>query len=82
MPKKPFVVRATTERISINGWSQGAILEAGKGRVAVFGEASMFTSQIDISTGKVGGYGGLIAHGAEQNEQFLLNVMHWLSHKY
>jgi hypothetical protein len=46
-------------------------LEAGKGRVAVFGEASMFTSQIDIRTGKVGGFGGLVADGAEQNEQFL-----------
>lgn len=76
----PLVVDATTEKITIDGWSQGAILEIGKGRVAVFGEAGMFTSQIDKRTGKVAGVsGGLIAQGAEQNEQFLLNIMHWLA---
>lgn len=76
VPEIPFQVNAKTPRISIDGWHQGAALEVGEGRVAVFSEGMMFSSQISVSTGKK--Y-GLVSHGAEQNEQFLLNVMHWLS---
>ncbi|WP_340679626.1 DUF4350 domain-containing protein [Paraglaciecola sp.] len=76
MPDIPFQVNAETPRISMDGWYQGAVLEVGEGRVAVFAEAMMFTSQMMTSTGKK--Y-GLVSEGAEQNEQFLLNVMHWLS---
>lgn len=76
MPDIAFQVNADTPRISMDGWYQGAVLEVGKGRVAVFSEAMMFTSQLYIPTGKKM---GLVSDGAEQNEQFLLNVMHWLS---
>ena len=76
MPDIPLQVNADTPRISMDGWYQGAVLEVGKGRVAVFAEAMMFTSQVHIPTGKKL---GLVSKGAEQNEQFLLNVMHWLS---
>lgn len=72
----PMQVTARSYRISMDGWYQGAVLEFGKGRVAVFSEAMMFTSQVYIPTGKKM---GLVSYGAEQNEQFLLNVMHWLS---
>jgi hypothetical protein len=50
-------------------------MKVGKGRVAVFGEAGMFTAQL---TGKKGTM-GMNAPEAEQNPQLLLNVMHWLS---
>jgi len=76
MPDIPFQVNAETPRASMNGWSQGAVLEIGKGRVAVFAEGMMFSSQLTVKTGEK--Y-GLASKGAEQNEQFLLNVMHWLS---
>ncbi|NQZ80170.1 MAG: DUF4350 domain-containing protein [Colwellia sp.] len=76
IPEIPFQVNAETPRISMDGWYQGAVLEVGEGRVAVFSEAMMFTSQVYIPTGKKM---GLVSRGAEQNEQFLLNVMHWLS---
>jgi hypothetical protein len=76
VPDIPFQVNAKTPRISMDGWYQGAVLEVGKGRVAVFSEASMFTSQVHTPTGNKL---GLVSNGAEQNEQFLLNVMHWLS---
>lgn len=78
IPEIPFQVNSETPRISVNGWSQGAILEVGKGRVAVFAEGMMFSSQLTVATGEVS---GLASRGAEQNEQFLLNVMHWLSKK-
>ncbi|CAH9049971.1 hypothetical protein PSECIP111951_00090 [Pseudoalteromonas holothuriae] len=76
LPDKPFKVNQQTPRVSIAGWSQGAVLEIGKGRVAVFAEASMFTSQVYVPTGKKL---GLVSKSAEQNERFLLNVMYWLS---
>ena len=76
VPEIPFKINAKTPRVSMNGWYQGAVLEFGKGRVAVFSDGMTFSSQIIVSTGKK--Y-GLVSKGAEQNEQFLLNVMHWLS---
>jgi hypothetical protein len=58
------------------GLLQGAVLTVGKGRVAVFGEAAMFSAQL-------GGARrlpmGMNDPAAPQNPQFLLNVMHWLS---
>jgi len=78
MPNKSWKKNSETPEISIAGWSQGATLEFHKGRVAVFGEASMFTAQFDEKSNTLD---GLRTKGAEQNEQFLLNVMHWLSGK-
>jgi hypothetical protein len=78
IPDIPFQVNSETPRINIDGWSQGAVLEVGEGRVAVFAEGMMFSSQLTVATGKK--Y-GLTSKGAEQNEQFLLNIMHWLSKK-
>lgn len=78
LPKIPFQVNSKTPRESMAGWSQGAVLQVGDGRIAVFSEAMMFTSQLYIPTGKKH---GLVSKGAHQNEQFLLNVMHWLSKK-
>jgi hypothetical protein len=49
-PAIPFQVNGKTPRISIDGWSQGAVLEVGEGRIAVFAETAMFTSQVLLST--------------------------------
>lgn len=76
VPDIPFQVTSQTPRISVGGWYQGAVIKVGKGRVAVFSEGMMFSSQLIVSTGKKYGLG---SDGAEQNEQFLLNIMHWLS---
>lgn len=77
VPEIPFQVTPDTPRVSMRGWSQGAVMEVGKGRIAVFAEGMMFSSQLDTKTGKK--Y-GLVSQGAEQNERFLLNVMRWLAH--
>lgn len=62
---------------SLKGHLQGAVLPFGKGRVAVFGEAAMFSAQL---TGLWTGFAmGMNASIAKQNPQFLLNVMHWLT---
>jgi hypothetical protein len=63
------------DAIEVSGWSQAAAIERGKGRVVLFGEAAMLTSQI-------GGNGtaiGFTAMESRDNEQLLLNVLHWLS---
>ena len=65
-----------TPRIKITGWLQGAVTRLGNGRVAVFGEAAMFSAQL---AGPQKSPMGMNAPSAEQNPQFLLNVMHWLS---
>lgn len=64
------------KKVEIDGWSQGAIVERGKGRVAVFGEAAMFSAQV---AGPQKRPMGMNAPSAKQNPQLLLNVMHWLS---
>ena len=63
-----------TRQVSVEGWCQGAIMKAGQGRLAVFGEAAMFTAQL---AGPQKRRVGMSDPGAKQNHQLLLNVMHW-----
>lgn len=60
------------------GMLQGAVMPFGKGRVAVFGEAGMFSAQV-MTTVKPPFRFGFQARGAEQNKQFILNLMQWLA---
>jgi hypothetical protein len=76
MPAQVWQFDENTPQISVEKWCQGATLEFYKGRIAVFGEAAMFTAQYNQENNI---WFGLRASGAEQNEQFLLNTMHWLS---
>jgi hypothetical protein len=62
--------------VPIAGWCQGAVLKVGHGRVAVFGEAAMFSAQL---AGPKRQPMGMNAPEAKQNHQLLLNVMHWLT---
>jgi hypothetical protein len=68
-------ITATTPSEPIGGLFQGAVTVAGRGRVAVFGEAAMFSAQL---AGPTRAPMGMNAPAAAQNPQFLLNVMHWL----
>jgi hypothetical protein len=76
MPAQAWQFDENTPQISVEKWCQGATLEFYKGRIAVFGEAAMFTAQYNQENNI---WFGLKASGAEQNEQFLLNTIHWLS---
>ena len=66
---------ADAPRHSIEGWSQGAVMEVDDGRLAVFGEAGDFSAQRYAN----GDLQGMNDPRATQNKQFLLNVVHWLS---
>jgi hypothetical protein len=62
------------QKVPIEAWCQGAVMKVGKGRVAIFGEAAMFSAQLAGRAPM-----GMNAPHAEQNHQLLLNVMHWLT---
>ncbi|MEP5614334.1 MAG: hypothetical protein ABJP45_18935 [Cyclobacteriaceae bacterium] len=64
-----------TPKFYAKGLSQGAILEYGEGRIAVFGEAGMFTAQV---SGDEKFKMGMNNENASQNFQLLLNTVHWL----
>lgn len=58
-------------------YHQGAVLNYGKGKIAVFGEAAMFTTQLANGRLKV----GMNHPNARSNAPFVLNVIHWLACK-
>ncbi len=75
MPEVAWQFSKLTPGISASGMLQGAVLRFGKGRVAVFGEAAMFSAQV---AGPNRIPAGMNDPRAPQNGQFLLNVLHWL----
>ncbi len=64
-------------KVDVNGWCQGGILSMGKGRIAIFGEAAMFSAQRTGANQQ--NLMGMNHPDAVQNHQLLLNVMHWLT---
>lgn len=76
LPEVAWQFDARTRRAAATGWLQGAVRHVGRGRVAVFGEAAMFSAQ---RQGPEGLPMGMNSPLAGQNPQFLLNVMHWLT---
>jgi hypothetical protein len=75
MATRAWTWNSSTPRIPVAGDPQGTVMRAGAGRVAVFGEAAMFSAQLKSDGTKF----GMNAPYAEQNYKFLLNVSHWLS---
>jgi len=76
MPEVAWQFSKLTPSMSASGMLQGAVVSFGKGRVAVFGEAAMFSAQV---TGPERRPAGMNDPSAPQNAQFALNVLHWLS---
>ena len=81
MPVVEWEFDASTPTISTKGLIQGGVLQHGAGRVAIFGEAAMFTAQSAIRDGIVR-QAGMNHPSATENAQFVLNVMHWLSGRF
>jgi hypothetical protein len=75
-PSDSWMFKTNTARIPVAGWYQGAVLRVGKGRAAFFGEAAMFSAQVEGPNREPF---GMNAPGAEQNPQLILNLLHWLS---
>ena len=77
-PHEASTFDAATPNESARGLLQGAVLRHGQGRVAVFGEAAMFSAQTAVKGDQVARM-GMNDPEAAQNAQFVLNVLHWLS---
>jgi hypothetical protein len=76
LPEVAWQFSKLTPSISAAKMLQGAVLPWGEGRVAVFGEAAMFSAQL---AGPQRMPAGMNDPRAPQNAQFLLNVLHWLT---
>ncbi len=76
-PRVAWQFDGKTPTVPGAGLLQGAVLAFGRGRVAVFGEAAMFSAQFGGGARRVPM--GMNDPAAPQNARFLLNVMHWLS---
>ena len=76
LPRKPWEFDSTTVRRPAEGWWQGAVKEVGKGRVAMFGEAAMFTAQV---AGPDRYAVGMNHTAAGQNLRLLRNLFRWLA---
>lgn len=60
-------VTPDSPRTPVGGWSQGAVLKFGKGRVALFAESGLFSGQWPVHP------------AAAENYKLALNVMRWLT---
>lgn len=75
-PDDTGAIRGDGPSSPVGGLFQGAVMNLGKGRVAVFGEAAMFTAQLAGPQRQPIGFNN---PGAPQNKLFLLNLLHWLA---
>lgn len=76
LPEVAWEFSDSTPRISAVNLLQGVVLRHGRGRVAAFGEAAMFTAQL-VGPDRVPV--GMNAPAAGDNYRFALNIMLWLS---
>lgn len=79
----PSAPASAIERVG--GLAQAVAVEVGKGRAVIVGEAGLFGAQlIDQETAQKAGLPGEFRfgmnHPGTDDRQFLLNVLHWLSH--
>ena len=77
LPEAAWEFDENTPRLAAAGYLQGAVMQSGEGRVAIFGEAGMFTAQKMSDDDKT--LLGFNIPEAAQNKQFILNLVRWLS---
>lgn len=75
MPETAWQFEENTPVQPGDGYCQGAYLAYGKGRIVVMGEAAMLSAQL---AGPNRNPVGLNRPEARQNNQLLLNIIHWL----
>ena len=76
LPDTAWAFHPDTPVEPAGGLAQGAVMAVGRGRVAVFGEAAMFSAQV---AGPSRVPAGMNAPGAGENVTLLRNLVHWLT---
>lgn len=74
-PERAWRFSETTPTVAVTGWLQGATLTRGLGRVVILGEAGMLSAQLMARASTPAGMNAAVAR---QNQQFVLNIFHWL----
>ncbi len=74
-PRVAWQFEENTPTVSGDGFFQGAYMQYGKGKIVVMGEAAMFSAQL---AGPNRSPVGFNRPEARQNNQLLLNIIHWL----
>lgn len=77
-PEVAWRFNDSTKTLDLEESYQGSILYYGKGKLAVFGEAAMFTAQ-SVTNGSDVFLVGFNSPDAPNNVQFIRNLMYWLS---
>lgn len=75
MPQTAWEFDDSTPKVDAAGLLQGATLELGRGRIAVFAEAGMFSAQVGYKGRRM----GFDASQAPDNRQFVRNTLWWLT---
>ena len=75
LPAVAWQFEERTPTLSGDGFSQGAFMEYGKGKIVVMGEAAMFSAQL---AGAGRNPVGMNCPEAGNNVQLLINIIHWL----
>ncbi len=76
LPREAWEFSKDTPREAAGGMLQGAVRHVGKGRIAMFAEAAMFTAQLG---GPKRTPMGMNAPEAPQNARFARNVLRWVA---
>ena len=74
----PAEVNRSTPVIDGHGLVKGVDMQDGKWRIVAFCEAAMFSAQL---AGEQQEKVSMNNSAAGENQQFLLNIIHWLDHK-
>ena len=77
LPEAAWEFNENTPHLAAAGYLQAAVMESGEGRIAIFGEAGMFTARKTSDDAE--SLLGLNVPEAAQNKQFILNLVRWLS---
>ena len=75
-PREAWRFVEGTEIADVGGWAEGMALRVGRGRVVVLGDSGMLSAHL---VGPNRQPVGMNAPQGRQNQQFMLNVFHWLS---
>ena len=81
-PPDPAKLAQATKRFGVGGRAQALALRAGRGRVVIAGEAGMFSAQLfqrTLANGKRVQFRLGMNVPGNDDRQFVLNVLHWLS---
>ena len=78
LPDTAWVFPEDVKILDARGWSQGAFMDYGKGKIVVFGEAAMFSAQIAEIDENTRYNAGMNSPRGKNNYKLLVNIIRWL----